>query len=46
MPLLDGSGRAIAAISISGPTTRMVRQREEHLRRLGDAIREIQRRIG
>ena len=46
MPLLDRTGRAIAAVSISGPTTRMIREREEHLRRIGETVRELQRRIG
>ena len=45
MPLLDGTGRAYAAISISGPTTRMEAHRDEHLRRLADAVKAISRTI-
>lgn len=44
-PLLDGSGRAYAAISISGPTTRMVKKKEEHLQRLENAVSRISKTI-
>ena len=44
-PLLDASGRAYAAISISGPTTRMVQKREEHLTRMADTIMEISKTV-
>lgn len=45
MPLLDGAGRAYAAISISGPTTRMEARKEEHLQRIREAVKEISRTI-
>ena len=40
-PLLDATGRSYAAISISGPTTRMERRKEHYLARLMDIIQEI-----
>lgn len=43
MPLLDASGKAYAAISISGPTTRMVQRREEHLERIARTVKAITR---
>lgn len=45
MPLLDRAGRAYAAISISGPTTRMTAHKEEHLARIRDAVTRISRTI-
>lgn len=45
MPLLDGTGRAYAAISISGPTTRMEARKEEHLQRIREVVKEISRTI-
>ncbi len=45
MPLLDATGRAFAAISISGPTTRMMIKKEEHLYLLGEAAKSISRTI-
>ncbi len=40
-PLLDSSGHAYAAISISGPTTRMSTDKEIHLQHLTDTIESI-----
>lgn len=40
-PLLDSTGRAYAAVSISGPTTRMLAQKEEHLELLMDVVGNI-----
>ena len=45
MPLLDASGKAYAAISISGPTTRMVRHKEEHLERIAATVKAISKTI-
>lgn len=45
MPLLDASGKAYAAISISGPTTRMVRHKEEHLERIAKTVKAISKTI-
>lgn len=45
MPLLDSSQHAYAAISISGPTTRMEANRERHLQLLSSAVSEISRTI-
>ena len=45
MPLLDSAGHAYAAISISGPTTRMEAHRDEHLQLIRDAVRQISRTI-
>jgi DNA-binding IclR family transcriptional regulator len=45
-PLLDSSGRPYAAISISGPTTRMEMKKEEHLQQLSMAVNKITRGIG
>lgn len=45
MPLLDSAGHAYAAISISGPTTRMEANRERHLQRLNEAVVKISRTI-
>lgn len=44
-PLLDASGRPYAAISISGPTTRMEMKKAEHLRLLGIAVGKIAKTI-
>lgn len=44
-PLLDSTGRAYAAISISGPTTRMILQKEKHLSLLGNVTKAISRTI-
>ena len=41
MPLLDSSGRPYAAISISGPTTRMEANKDAHLRRLELAVSKV-----
>jgi len=41
VPVLDASRSAIAAISTSGPTTRMIKNREAHLRRLKNASSKI-----
>ncbi len=45
MPLLDSTGRAYAAISISGPTTRMEARKDEHLQRIREAVKQISRTI-
>ncbi len=45
VPLLDSRGHAYAAISISGPTTRMEANRSRHLRRLSEAAAKISRTI-
>ncbi|MBO5544748.1 MAG: IclR family transcriptional regulator [Oscillospiraceae bacterium] len=45
MPLLDSAGHAYAAISISGPTTRMEAHREEHLQRIRSAVKGISQTI-
>lgn len=43
MPLLDVSGKAYAAISISGPTTRMLQRKEQHLERIAQTVKAISR---
>lgn len=45
MPLLDSSGHAYAAISISGPTTRMEANCDRHLNLLSSAVSKISRTI-
>ena len=45
MPLHDATGRAYAAISISGPTTRMTQRREQHLERIAQAVKEISKTV-
>lgn len=45
MPILDASERAIAAISISGPTTRMQMNKGDILTRLRDIITTVGRTI-
>ncbi len=40
-PLINSSGRAYAAISVSGPTTRMLHKKEEILGKLDQIIGEI-----
>ncbi|MCF0137564.1 MAG: IclR family transcriptional regulator [Oscillospiraceae bacterium] len=45
VPLLDSSGHAYAAISISGPTTRMEANCEHHVKLLHSAVRKISRTI-
>lgn len=45
MPLLDSSGHAYAAISISGPTTRMEANRDQHLQLLSHSALKISRTI-
>ena len=45
MPLLDVAGRAYAAVSTSGPTTRMVRHKEEHLERITATVKAISKTI-
>ena len=40
-PLLDSTGRAYAAISISGPTTRMALHKKGHLQLLENAVNSI-----
>ena len=45
VPLLDAAGRAYAAISISGPTTRMERKKEDHVQMLKKAAAVISRTI-
>ena len=44
-PLLDASGRTYAAISISGPTTRMEKNKTAHLKRLEHAVARISRTL-
>ena len=44
-PLMDSSGRPYAAVSISGPTTRMEKNKTEHLQRLEAAVNKISRTI-
>lgn len=46
VPLVDGSGAAIAAISCSGPSTRMERNRDERLSELRRAAQAIARAAG
>ena len=43
MPLLDASGKAYAAISISGPTTRMMQRKDQHLERIANTVKAISR---
>ncbi len=43
MPLLDRTGRAIAAVSVSGPTTRMTQHKQKHLERISAAVKAISR---
>lgn len=45
MPLLDRTGRAIAAVSISGPTTRMTQNKQHHLARIDATVKAISRTI-
>lgn len=45
MPLLDRTGRAIAAVSVSGPTTRMTQHKAQHLARIDTAVQTISRTI-
>lgn len=45
MPLLDSRGHAYAAISISGPTTRMEANKARHVQRLSEAVAKISRTI-
>lgn len=45
MPLLDRAGRAYAAISISGPTTRMAANRQAHIERLTGLVSKITKTI-
>lgn len=44
-PLLGAGGRPYAAISVSGPTTRMEKNKEEHLKRLESAINKISKTL-
>lgn len=44
-PLVDSSGRPYAAISISGPTTRMKMNKEDHLQCLEIAVAKIAKTI-
>lgn len=44
-PLLDATGRPYAAISVSGPTTRMEKNKEEHLKRLESAVNKISKTL-
>lgn len=41
VPLVDAAGRAYAAISVSGPTARMIPSRQKHLERLNAAAAAI-----
>lgn len=45
VPLLDAAQRAIAAISISGPTTRMQKNKESHIKRLQGIVAAAGRTI-
>jgi len=46
VPLLDASGHAFAAISISGPTTRMESNKASHIKLLKSTANDIIRTIG
>jgi len=43
VPILSSSGQPVAAISSSGPTTRMIVNKEKHLRALHTAAEQIQK---
>lgn len=45
MPLLDVTGRSFAAISISGPTTRMEKNKQNHLKRLQVLVDDVSKTI-
>ncbi len=46
MPLRDMTGRAFAAVSISGPTTRMEKNKESHLDKLQQLTNRVVQTIG
>ena len=45
VPLLDTAGRPVAAISISGPTTRMEKNKMAHIKKLREVIDNISKTI-
>lgn len=45
VPILSRDSEAIAAISLSGPTTRMVANQDSHLQHLKNAVAQIERLI-
>lgn len=45
-PIRARSGRAVAAVSVSGPTTRMEARAAQHVERVLEAAVEISRRLG
>ena len=40
-PILDVTGRSFAAVSISGPTTRMEKNKHDHLERLQQLVDHV-----
>ena len=45
VPILDVFGRPIAAISSSGPTTRMVNNQEQYIKSLTAILQKIQQKL-
>ena len=45
VPILDVSGRPIAAISSSGPTTRMITNQNQHIKSLTAISKKIQQKL-
>jgi len=45
VPILDASQRAFAAVSISGPTTRMTRNKDRHIKRLQSLLASFSKKL-